>query len=66
MPLSFNDWKQKNIFYNYCCESSKPLLSNKAVLMIEMSNLWQKSRKSMNIYRTKNWQTVRQQQKSGR
>ena len=54
----------KRIFYNTCSESSKPLLSDQIVLMIERPQLWQKSRKTMNMHRTKNWQTVREQQKS--
>ena len=55
----------KGIFYHTWCESSKPLLSDQIVLMIERPQLWQKSRKTMNMHRTKNWQTVREQQKSG-
>ena len=54
----------KGIFYHTWCESSKPLLSDQIVLMIERPKLWQKSRKTMNMHRTKNWQTVREQQKS--
>ena len=54
----------KGIFYHTWCESSKPLLSDQIVLMIERPQLWQKSRKTMNMHRTKNWQTVREQQKS--
>ena len=56
----------KGIFYHTWCESSKPLLSDQIVLMIERPQLWQKSRKTMNMHRTKNWQTVREQQKSAR
>ena len=63
MPLSFTIGN-KRIFYHTCSESSKPLLSDKIVLLIERPTFWLKSRKTMNMYRTKHWQTVREQQKS--
>ena len=64
MPLSFTIGN-KRIFYHTCSESSKPLLSDQIVLLIERPTFWLKSRKTMNMYRTKHWQTVREQQKSG-
>ena len=64
MPLSFTIGN-KRIFYHTCSESSKPLLSDKIVLLIERPTFWLKSRKTMNMYRTKHWQTVREQLKSG-
>ena len=63
MPLSFTIGN-KRIFYHTCSESSKPLLSDKIVLLIERPTFWLKSRKTMNMHRTKHWQTVREQQKS--
>ena len=63
MPLSFTIGN-KRIFYHTCSESSKPLLSDQIVLLIERPTFWLKSRKTMNMYRTKHWQTVREQQKS--
>ena len=54
----------KGIFYHTWCESSKPLLSDQIVLLIERPTFWLKSRKTMKMHRTKHWQTVREQQKS--
>ena len=63
MPLSFTIGN-KIIFCNTCSESSKPLLSDQIVLLIERPTFWLKSRKTMKMHRTKHWQTVREQQKS--
>ena len=63
MPLSFTIGN-KRIFYHTCSESSKPLLSDQIVLLIERPTFWLKSRKTMNMHRTKHWQTVREQLKS--
>merc|ERR1712051_828111 len=51
--LQFFRIGNKGIFYHTWCESSKPLLSYQIVLMIERPQLWQKSRKTMNLSKKK-------------
>ena len=51
MPLLFENWKQKNIFITPAVKHQSQCYQ--AVLSIKMSDLWQKLRKYVNIYKTK-------------